>query len=211
MSDQLSISPKPRRHRGNGNYMAYPLEVMHGTIFDRDHKTRQGSTVVVRFHNYGYNVDKAGRKGHQLFYYHHHQGAWSDGATRNRTIMAMAAAQARLEIKDDTLGPQWKTQFEEYTQAKSKHPKQPRYTSLYTYVYRLTYDRIKNQLEADFIAHQRTNLVNSFADTFYTKRVRELETIREYKITGPEIERQARAQTDTYIASLLTSPTTPNP
>jgi len=203
MNDQLNISPKPNRHRGNGTFFKNPIDEYHGTFLDGQTKNRHEVTPVVRYRDYGYNVDNSGRKGHQTYYYNHHQGAWSDGATHNRALMAMASAKARLEIKDDTLGPQWHSQFDQYIEAKSKHPNEPRYTSLYTYVYRLTYDSIKSQLATDFAAHQRTELVDTFADTFFMKRKKELTTHREIKLTGPKVEQLARTQTDAYLASLL--------
>jgi len=203
MNDQLNISPKPHRHRGNGTYLLYPIDEMHGTVLDGKTNNRHGVTPVTRFRDYGYNVNTDGRKGHQLYYYNHHQGAWSNGATHNRALMAMAAAKTRLEIKDDTLGPQWQSQFKQYTLAKSQHPNEPRYTSLYTYVYRLTYDSIKSQLQSDLASHQRTDLVSSFADAFRDKRERELSTHRDIHLTGPQVEQLARTQTDDYINSLL--------
>ena len=64
---------------------------------------RNGYRVVVRRHNYGEkSINQDGDRWHQLFYYHFHEGAWSDGATRNREMIKAAQRTAHdIESKPE--------------------------------------------------------------------------------------------------------------
>ena len=59
--------------------------------------------LVVRRHEYtNNNYDEDGRKWHELFYYHFHDGAWSEGATRNREMIKAAQRTAHdIESKPE--------------------------------------------------------------------------------------------------------------
>ena len=53
---------------------------------------RNRRRLISRRHNYTTrdNFDDNGNKLHELFYYHFHEGSWSDGATRNRKLIKAA-------------------------------------------------------------------------------------------------------------------------
>lgn len=68
---------------------------------------QNGYRIVVRRHDYGEgkNFDEQGRKWHELYYYHFHEGAWSEGATRNRKIIK-AAQRTAHDIERAALHPE---------------------------------------------------------------------------------------------------------
>ena len=59
--------------------------------------------LVVRRHNFGKkSINQTGERWHQLFFYHFHEGAWSDGATRNRAMIKAAQRTAHdIESKPE--------------------------------------------------------------------------------------------------------------
>ena len=59
--------------------------------------------LVVRRHNFGKkSINQTGQRWHQLFFYHFHEGAWSDGATRNRAMIKAAQRTAHdIESKPE--------------------------------------------------------------------------------------------------------------
>ena len=95
--------------------------------------------LVVRRHDYGEekNYDKDGHKIHELYYYQMHEGAWSEGATRNREIIK-AAQRAAHDIEHDTeLRPQWEEAYEEYKASLPEGTK--KYYHFYNFVYVMIY------------------------------------------------------------------------
>ena len=72
--------------------------------------------LVVRRHDYGEerNYDKDGRKIYELYYYTFHEGAWSEGATRNREIIKAAQRGAHAIERDPELRPLWENAYAEY-------------------------------------------------------------------------------------------------
>ena len=102
--------------------------------------------LVVRRHDYGEgkNYNQDGKKWHELYYYRMHEGAWSEGATRNREIIK-AAQRAAHDIEHDAeLRPEWEAAYEEYKA--SLPPDQTAY-HFYNFVYvtilRDMYERAK--------------------------------------------------------------------
>ena len=93
-----------------------------------------GYRVVVRRHDYGEerNYDQHGNKIHELYYYHFHEGPWSEGATRNREIIKAAQRAAHDIEHDDELRPMWEAAYEEYKA--SLPPDKPAY-HFYNFVY----------------------------------------------------------------------------
>ena len=59
--------------------------------------------LVVRRHNFGKkSINQTGERWHQLFFYHFHEGAWSDGASRNRAMIKAAQRTAHdIESKPE--------------------------------------------------------------------------------------------------------------
>ena len=90
--------------------------------------------LVVRRHDYGEekNYDQDGSKIHELYYYHMHEGAWSEGATRNREIIKAAQRAAHAVERDAELRPLWEAAYEEYKA--SLPPEKPAY-HFYNFVY----------------------------------------------------------------------------
>ena len=75
--------------------------------------------LVVRRHDYGEekNYDANGNKWHELFYYHMHEGAWSDGATRNRAMIKAAQRTAHDIEKDPEMRAEWEEKYAAYRAA----------------------------------------------------------------------------------------------
>jgi len=72
--------------------------------------------LVVRRHDYGEekNYDADGNKWHELYYYRMHEGAWSEGATRNREMIKAAQKAAHAIERDAELRPQWEAAYADY-------------------------------------------------------------------------------------------------
>lgn len=107
-----------------------------------------GYRVVVRRHDYGEdkNYDQDGNKWHELYYYHFHEGAWSEGATRNREIIK-AAQRAAHDIEHDTeLRPLWEAAYAEYLASCSKDCK--KYYHFYNFVYVTIYRDMRERAKA---------------------------------------------------------------
>ena len=91
--------------------------------------------LVVRRHDYGEdkNYDADGNKWHELYYYRMHEGAWSEGATRNREIIKAAQQAAHAIKRDPDLRPMWEAAFEEYKSQPAQNSK--KYSHFYPFVY----------------------------------------------------------------------------
>lgn len=101
--------------------------------------------LVVRRHDYGEgkNFDEDGSKWHELFYYHFHEGAWSDAATRNREMIKAAQRMAH-DIERGALHPEqsmaemaeeglrWKERYEAYRRS-AQYSDKPYH--FYNYIY----------------------------------------------------------------------------
>ena len=72
--------------------------------------------LVVRRHDYGEekNYDADGNKWHELYYYRMHEGAWSEGATRNREMIKEAQKAAHAIERDAELRPIWEEAYADY-------------------------------------------------------------------------------------------------
>ena len=83
------------------------IETLWGAIDSAKEGKRNRRRLVVRRHDYGEekNFDENGNKWHELFYYHFHEGAWSDAATRNRE-MIKAAQRTAHDIEHALLRPE---------------------------------------------------------------------------------------------------------
>ena len=105
------------------------IESLWGAIDQAKEGKKNGYRVVARRHNYGEkNIDQNGKRWHQLFLYHFHEGSWSEGATRNRE-MIKAAQRTAHDIERAILHPEqcspemveegifWKAKYEEYCQS----------------------------------------------------------------------------------------------
>ncbi|MBR6017292.1 MAG: hypothetical protein IK073_01560 [Paludibacteraceae bacterium] len=93
--------------------------------------------LVVRRHEYTENnYDENGSKWHELFYYHFHEGAWSDGATRNREMIKAAQRTAHdIESKPELAQEreEWVARYAAYRATIPEGSK--RYYHFYQFVY----------------------------------------------------------------------------
>jgi len=112
------------------------IESIWGAIDSVKDGQAKRARLVVRRHEYTKeNYDADGSKWHELFYYHFHEGAWSEGATRNREMLKAAQRTAHdIESKPEleTLREEWVARYAAY-RAKLK-PGESGY-HFYNYVY----------------------------------------------------------------------------
>ncbi len=96
---------------------------------------QNGYRLVVRRHDYGKdrNYDADGSRIHELYYYHFHEGPWSEGATRNREIIKAAQQAAHAVERDAELRPLWEKAFEEHKAMPDSAGK--KYSHFYPFVY----------------------------------------------------------------------------
>lgn len=112
---------------------------------------RNGYRVVIRRHNYGEERNYApnGQKWHQMFCYHFHQGAWSDGATRNREMIKAAQRTAHdIESKPELQQEreEWIARYAAYRAQQPADSK--RYLHFYNFVYVSILRAMRQQLTA---------------------------------------------------------------
>ena len=123
------------------------IESVWGALNSVKEGKENGYRVVVRRHDYGEdkNYDQDGHKWHELYYYHFHEGAWSEGATKNREIIK-AAQRAAHDIEHDTeLRPLWEAAYEEYKALLP--PEKPAY-HFYNFVYVTIYRDMRERAKA---------------------------------------------------------------
>ena len=72
------------------------IDSVWGAIDSPKEGKQNGYRLIVRRHDYGEekNYDPDGHKWHEMYVYHFHEGAWSDGATRNREMIKAAQRMA---------------------------------------------------------------------------------------------------------------------
>ena len=103
--------------------------------------------LVVRRHEYtNNNYDEDGSKWHELFYYHFHEGAWSDGATRNREMIKAAQRTAHdIESKNELAQEreEWVARYAAY-RASEAYLKKPYH--FYNFVYVTIYRRMRKEI-----------------------------------------------------------------
>ena len=103
--------------------------------------------LVVRRHEYtNNNFDEDGSKWHELFYYHFHEGAWSEGATRNREMIKAAQRTAHdIESK-----PELEQEREEWIARYAAYRASPAYKDkpyhFYNFVYVTIYRAMRKEI-----------------------------------------------------------------
>ena len=107
-----------------------------------------GYRIVVRRHDYGEgkNFDSDGSKWHELFYYHFHEGAWSDGATRNREMIKAAQRTAHDVERNPALRVEWEAKYAAYRES-SAYKEKPYH--FYNFVYVTIYRQIRKEMGLD--------------------------------------------------------------
>lgn len=130
---------------------------VHGAIDSVKEGKQNGYRLVVRRHDYGEekNYNEDGHKWHELYYYHLHEGAWAEGATRNREKIK-AAQRTAHDIEKAALHPEdvsaemaaegacWKTRYELYRQS-------PQYTEKPYHFYNFIYVTILHEVQEHLI------------------------------------------------------------
>ena len=95
--------------------LANGIDELHGAIDSVKEGQAKRARLVCRWCDYG---DKSyaedGSKLHQLFYMRFHEGAWSDGATRNREIIKAAQRIAHYIEHDSELREPWVARYAAY-------------------------------------------------------------------------------------------------
>ena len=107
--------------------------------------------LVVRRHEYtNNNYDEDGSKWHELFYYHFHEGAWSDGATRNREMIKAAQRTAHdIESKPE-LAQEREEWMARYAAYRATIPKSStKYYHFYQFVYVTIYRQMRKEMGLD--------------------------------------------------------------
>ena len=117
-----------------------------GTLDSVKDGKRNGYRIVVRRHEYGEekNYDAEGRKIHELYYYHFHEGPWSEGATRNREMIKAAQKAAHAVEHDAALRPAWEAAYAEY---KAALPEGPPAYHFYNFVYVTIYRDLRQRAD----------------------------------------------------------------
>ena len=123
------------------------IESVWGALDSVKEGKENGYRLVVRRHDYGEdkNYDQDGHKWHELYYYHFHEGAWSEGATRNREIIKAAQRAAHAIERDAELRPLWEAAYAEYKA--SLPPEKPAY-HFYNFVYVTIYRDMRERAKA---------------------------------------------------------------
>ena len=120
------------------------IESLWGAIDSVKEGKKNGYRVVVRRHDYGEgkNYDPEGRKWHELFHYHFHEGAWSDGATKNREMIKAAQRTAHDIERDPELRAEWEAKYQAYLA--TIKPGEKHY-HFYNYVYVSIYREMRDR------------------------------------------------------------------
>jgi len=121
------------------------IESLWGAIDSVRQGKKNGYRVVVRRHEYDEdkNYDQEGRKIHELYYYHFHEGPWSEGATRNREIIKAAQKAAHAIERDAELRPIWEEAYADYRASL------PADTTKYYHFYNFVYVTILRDMYAE--------------------------------------------------------------
>ena len=113
------------------------IQSIWGAIDSVQDGKKNGCRLVVRRHNYGENsFDSDGNRWHQIFYYHFHEGAWSDAVTRNREMIKAAQRTAHdIESKPELqdLREEWVARYAAYRASLPEGSK--RYMHFYNFVF----------------------------------------------------------------------------
>lgn len=122
------------------------IESIWGAIDSVKDGKENGYRVIVRRHDYGEgkNYDKDGSKWHELYFYHFHEGAWSDGATRNREMIKAAQRTAHDIERDPELREPWVARYAAYRASIPEGSK--RYMHFYNFVYVTIYREMRKKM-----------------------------------------------------------------
>lgn len=125
------------------------IESIWGAIDSVKDGKRNGYRLVVRRHNFGKkSINQTGERWHQLFYYHLHEGSWSDGVTRNREIIKAAQRTAHdIESKPE-LQEEREAWIACYAAYRSTIPEDSnQYYHFYNFVYVTIYRSMRAELQ----------------------------------------------------------------
>ena len=125
------------------------IESVWGAIDSVKEGKRNGYRQVVRRHNYGeQSINQTGERWHQLFFYHFHEGAWSEGATRNREMIKAAQRTAHdIESKPE-LAQEREEWIARYAAYRATIPEgSTKYYHFYNFVYVTIYRAMRQKMD----------------------------------------------------------------
>ena len=111
------------------------IDSVHGALDSVKEGQATRMRLIIRRNNYDdeRNFTEDGRKWHQLYYYRMHEGAWSEGAAKNREMIKAAQRAAHAVERDAQLRPLWEEAYAEYRATIAKDSK--KYYHFYNFVY----------------------------------------------------------------------------
>ena len=117
---------------------------MWGAIDSAKEGQKNRRRLVIRRHNFGpKTINQNCERWHQLFYYHMHEGAWSDAATKNREMIKAAQRTAHDIERDPELRKEWEAKYAEYR--RSLKPGESGY-HFYNYIYVTIYKTARHEM-----------------------------------------------------------------
>ena len=117
------------------------IDTVRGAVDSVREGQKKRKRLVSRWRDYGersYTID--GKKWHSLFYYHMHEGAWSDGATRNREMIKAAQRTAHDIERNFEMRKEWEHRYNEYLKKLKPSDKVYRF---YNYVFVTIYREMR--------------------------------------------------------------------
>ena len=125
------------------------IESIWGAIDSVKNGRMNGYRVVIRRHNFGdESINASGESWHQMFFYHFHEGAWSDGATRNREMIKAAQRTAHdIESKPE-LEQEREAWVARYAAYRASFPEgYKRCYHFYNFVYVTIYRQMRKEMD----------------------------------------------------------------
>lgn len=118
-----------------------PVDTVRGALDSVKEGQANRARLVSRWRCLGEKSFSAdGRKLHELYLMHMHDGAWSEGATRNREIIKAAQRMAHEIERDPVRREEWVVR---YTLYRASLPAEARYYHFYNFVYVTLYRMLK--------------------------------------------------------------------
>ena len=122
------------------------IDTVRGAIDSVKEGQAKRERTISRWHDYGErSYTKDGRKIHESYKYKFHEGAWSEGATRNRELIKQAQRMAHDIEKDPVSSEKWHKKYEEYLANLKAGEKEYRF---YNYVYVTIYRGLRGTVGA---------------------------------------------------------------
>ena len=120
------------------------IDTVRGAIDSVKEGQAKRERTISRWHDYGErSYTKDGRKIHEVYKYKFHEGAWSEGATRNRELIKQAQRMAHdieyVVLHPDKVAPDIRDEGERMKQRYELYCQSPEYSvkryHFYNYIY----------------------------------------------------------------------------